>query len=820
MSGGQIGTVVGGAIGAYFGGTVGMQIGMAVGGYIGGAIDPTKIYGPKIGDGQSQSGTDGTPIAWIQGTARIAGTLVAVTDRRQVKKKDSGKGSGTENVTYEAHQDFAIQICESSELRGTTIVGVLRIEMDGKLVYDATPGSPIRKDSLQFIQGVDFMYGAEDQEPHPTLEAFFGVGNTLAYRGYLTAVFKDFNLTPQGDRIPSFVFTLQAANLDGATFIRLTDGFKYLEAENPDPGIIPPYDPGFDDSLWFYGRGGFGSNLNNEYFANTRNTLIISPGSTYWLRKPYLSVGKAVAANVRVYVDDHCTLWWNGENQGNRGQTNVFGYTIPAEKVLEKNMCVLCVVNENGGEGANIFAGMDIWPVGAPAPDYPQTLTLAEVVTAICVRGGLDPSFIDVSELYGYIVKGYPIATQASATDCLSPLLSAYFCYASEYDGLLHFRVLGQDADITINPLDLIESDTGTDGASVISNTRNQETEYPRKLTTTYYDPDQNYAAVTVTYERNSKDVNAIGEQAFQIPVVFSADDAMAATVKALKATWAALEGVAEYSLPLIGRGGENYLGIAAGDPLFFNGKRWVAEEVTISHNMLHLKTTYNRQSAYKTTIQAIPANPPIPPVSQVGGPTTLYAMNLPSLRTKDQYGVYLAVGGETTAWAGATVQISYDAGETWADALTATDESVMGLLTTDLSTDPAATVGVSVNGELSTVTSGQLAAQGNPMAILSSTDIAEVGQFRVATETGDGLYTLSELVRGQKGTAIAAHVTGDRFTMLDSVYFFPVDLSYGETELQFRAITLGGTIDEATVVTLVYRPDDEVILDGGGDPL
>lgn len=814
MSGGQIGTVIGGAIGAYFGGTVGAQIGMAVGGYIGGAIDPTKIYGPKIGDGQQQTSTDGTPIAWIQGRARIAGTLVAVTKRRQVKKKDSGKGSGTENVTYEAHQDFAIQICESSELRGTTITSVLRIEMDGKIVYDADPTSPIHRDSLKFIQNVDFCDGAEDQQPHPTLEGFFGVGNTLAYRGYLVAVFKDFNLTPQGDRIPSFVFTLQAANLNGSNYVRLIDSFKYLEATTPDPGAFPPYAPGFDDTLWHVGLGGFGTGL-PPYVANTTPVNPVADGLTYWLRKPYVST-PGMAAHVTVYVDDFSDLWWNGEYMGFRGQTNVFGYVIPAEKVLKNNMVV---VRGRNTTGANIFLGMDIYPTIAPPPAEDGALTLAEVVTAICQRGGLSAEYIDIAELYAYEVRGYPIATQSTASDCLSPLLAAYFCYASEYDGILHFRALGADAILTVNPLDLIESDTGSDGASVVSNTRNQETEYPRKITTTYYDPDQNYTAVTVTYERNSKDVNAIGEQAFQIPVVLSADEAMAATVKALKATWAALEGTKEYSLPLIGRGGENYLSLAAGESAFFGGKRWVVEEFTISHNMLHLKTTYNRQSAYTTSIQAIPAPPPIPPVTQVGGPTTLYAMNLPSLRTKDQYGVYLAVGGETSVWAGASVQVSYDAGETWQDALTATDSSVLGVLTTALGTVDTS-FGVSVDGELSTITTGQLAAQGNPFAVLSALDIPEVGQFRTATLTGEGLYTLSDLVRAQKGTALVAHEVGERFTMLDSVYFFPVDLSYGNTVLQFRAITLGGSVDDATVVSLTYKPDDEVILDGGGATL
>lgn len=94
MSGQQIGTVVGGVVGAFFGGYAGAQLGMAIGGTIGGIVDPTKINGPHIGDGQQQTSTDGAPIAWVMGTAKVAGTLAWVGPRTEVKVKDSGGKGG------------------------------------------------------------------------------------------------------------------------------------------------------------------------------------------------------------------------------------------------------------------------------------------------------------------------------------------------------------------------------------------------------------------------------------------------------------------------------------------------------------------------------------------------------------------------------------------------------------------------------------------------------------------------------------------------------------------------------------------------------
>ena len=204
MSGTQIGTVVGGIVGAFFGQP---QLGMAIGGLIGGAIAPDHINGPKIGDGQQQTSTDGVPIAWVQGSAMIAGTIVQAGPRRQVRHKDSGKG-GPVTVTFTAVQDFAILVCESCELRDSTMSSVLMVMQDGKLVYDVRAGSTMLAASYKWKANVDFLFGDEEQLPHPTLEAITGVGNTAAYRGSLVAVFKNFDVSQAGDRIPNFQFVV------------------------------------------------------------------------------------------------------------------------------------------------------------------------------------------------------------------------------------------------------------------------------------------------------------------------------------------------------------------------------------------------------------------------------------------------------------------------------------------------------------------------------------------------------------------------------------------------------------------------------------
>lgn len=45
-------------------------------------------------------------------------------------------------------------VCESSEIKGSTIDSVLMIEQDGKLVYDVRPDSKIVTDSQKWATNV------------------------------------------------------------------------------------------------------------------------------------------------------------------------------------------------------------------------------------------------------------------------------------------------------------------------------------------------------------------------------------------------------------------------------------------------------------------------------------------------------------------------------------------------------------------------------------------------------------------------------------------------------------------------------------------
>lgn len=438
-------------------------------------------------------------------------------------------------------------------------------------------------------------------------------------------------------------------------------------------------------------------------------------------------------------------------------------------------------------------------------PGDPGILTLADVVTRICIRGGLTAGDIDVVDLEGLSVYGYPIATQVNAADALSPLLAAYFCYGSEYDGQIHFKQLGANAVLTVNDDDLLAENNANDG-NVVSTLRNQQTEFPRKITATYLDPQQNYMAVTVAAKRVAIDVKAIGEQTMSIPVVMPSDQAQQAVDKALKIAYATLEGTQQYSVPFGGT--QNYLQLVAGDSVIFRSKRWIIEEVILGNGYLKLSTRYDRQSAYTSLVQSVRGNLPVIAPSPYSGPTTLIPMNLPSLRPQDTFGLYLAAASTTndSSWRGCQVQVSYDDQVTWSNAVQMVQSSTFGTLVDNEPTG-GEPLTVLVNGDLMTVTDAQIAAHANAFAIIHSTG-TEVGQFEVATEDPVIVdqYALTSITRAGLGTTRTAAVAAEPFVMLGNVYFLTIDPTFVGRTIYLRAVGFGETVESAAIVSIVYE--------------
>lgn len=228
-----VGAVVGAVVGYYTGNiALGVQIGTAIGGLAGNAIDPVKIYGPRLSDAKLQLARDGVSIPWGLGRFRVTGTVIACqpgppTEHKTNVRQDKG---GPVSVEYSYTRTHAILICEGP------ILGIRRIWRDNKLVYDTTEvpttansgltGSPLaaavsawqqlRASATSFASKARIYLGDETQLPNSELEALFGAGNVPAHRGTAYMVVVDDDVTNRQGSIPQYDFeVVTAGSLEG-----------------------------------------------------------------------------------------------------------------------------------------------------------------------------------------------------------------------------------------------------------------------------------------------------------------------------------------------------------------------------------------------------------------------------------------------------------------------------------------------------------------------------------------------------------------------------------------------------------------------------
>lgn len=218
MSGNTIGGIAGGLIGFAIGGPAGAQWGWMIGSVVGGIVDPQVIQGAQWQNQQLQGSSDGLARAVVFGTDTVTGNLLDAEPAgpRIGKKEEGGKG-GPVVERDTAILTYAIEICDSSELRGTRINSVIAVWEDEKLVYDLRPDGDGNVDatraaaSYKWAANKKFYFGGEDQSPPPELEAIHGAGNIPAYRGSCIMTVLDEDLMvdvddkPRG-RIPTYRF--------------------------------------------------------------------------------------------------------------------------------------------------------------------------------------------------------------------------------------------------------------------------------------------------------------------------------------------------------------------------------------------------------------------------------------------------------------------------------------------------------------------------------------------------------------------------------------------------------------------------------------
>lgn len=185
------------ALGGVFG-PFGAILGRAAGGLVGAALDQS-LFGksstttaPSLSGARISSADEGTPIARVYGTMRVAGSLIWATrfEEEITVERQGGKGSSAPKSSLETksyYANFAIGVCEGP------IQNIKRVWADGREI-------DLRKIDMRVY------YGTDNQQPDPLIEAKQGNDAAPAYRGLAYVVFDKLPIENYGNRIPVLHF--------------------------------------------------------------------------------------------------------------------------------------------------------------------------------------------------------------------------------------------------------------------------------------------------------------------------------------------------------------------------------------------------------------------------------------------------------------------------------------------------------------------------------------------------------------------------------------------------------------------------------------
>jgi hypothetical protein len=216
-----------------------------------------------------------------------------------------------------------------------------------------------------------------------------------------------------------------------------------------------------------------------------------------------------------------------------------------------------------------------------------------------------------------------------------------------------------------------------------------------------------------------------------------------------------------------------------------------------------------------------VPQQGPAQTIGGLPGSTKLALLDSVSLRDQDasELAYYAAVSGYNTAWRGAMISKSGDGGATFDDITAILTESVVGYAKTVLAAprDPSSYDTVNTLDilllkpavyQLNSDTELAVLNGANAGALITSDRRVEIFQWIDATFLGNGVYRLSTLLRGRKGSeyACSGHAVGDLFVLLDPAKMERIDASLSEIGLQriFKATSIGTPIAAAIPVAFV----------------
>jgi hypothetical protein len=433
-------------------------------------------------------------------------------------------------------------------------------------------------------------------------------------------------------------------------------------------------------------------------------------------------------------------------------------------------------------------------------------------------RMGLTAADYDFSAVSDLTCLGYVITNPQSAAQCISPLCQAYLFDLVETDFVIKAVKRGQPSTWTIP-----ENDLGLqEDKRKLLETMNAYTDTPKDVVITYVDPALDYQQGTQRRKRHKKTIKSINETIINLPFVFGPTDAIQLADKLI---WLAELERQTFDFNVWK---SLYMLMDPTDVITFSyeGLQFIARVIknSIGQNYaVEISGVNQNATAYLSTISGVGQPGFIKGGVAAFGPTILFLLDTTLMQDKDQSpigqsGIYFAFASPVVGNPGAVLYESSDQ-QNWASVSMESDHIAYGFSTNALGVPASPWCWDHVNTlTLFFADTGVTLSSMSDLNIYNGANGVLVGkeliQFKTAVHNANGSWTLSNLLRGRRGTewACAGHVVSE-------ACFFP-QVQGGLHRLAmnanligiiqyFKAITLGGDLNSGPSNPLTLAGND-----------
>jgi hypothetical protein len=457
-------------------------------------------------------------------------------------------------------------------------------------------------------------------------------------------------------------------------------------------------------------------------------------------------------------------------------------------------------------DGFTIYMGNGIGldPLGTfslipPVAAEPVILGV-DIVGPISVRCGLDPARFNVDQLTD-LVDGFAIIDQDAGRAQLTPLQMAYFWDAVESGGVIQFVKRGGPITVTIPDDDMAAHVTGTTDPPLITVKRQQEVDLPANLNVNYLDYETDYQKGT-QYARRLV-TRSQANVAVELAIVMLASKASQIAWAQLFALWMERE---KFTVQLP----RSYWFYEPTDTFSAHGYVFrITNKSDIASGVVQFEGVATNSLVWVQGPTPAPGDGFTPTTPNPQVPTVALLLDIPMIADTDgNYNPYCAAGPNAdVTWGGYTLFKSTDAGGNYVQVGASSIKTVMGTADDILAPFLGGNVFDTVSSVTVTIGAGGGDFESFSMdAVLGGAGFYLLGdeliQAMTADEVSAGVWTLTNLLRGRRGTewAMFGHAVGER------AVFFPAlnvtnDLDDLGLERLYKAVTQGKTLGSTTAV-------------------